>query len=210
LADEVMKLANLGHNIASVQKSMEKLAISCNGDPDCINDQRYDKVPRPSNYNDSVAPYPEGLNYENAIYAGSIGDANFHSNMSIEEIHESWPSYNRAVMDQLPNYQYYFQLEKVMNSSTNSKEVLGVIQELTWDLGIMGEEFQNNFNYMTGSEAQSMYDPLTGVQTKLVPPEKENYDYNDFTNYKASTISNFDSGLICASAWNEDTGTLCH
>lgn len=209
LADDIMKLANMGHNIALIQQSIEDHAIKCNGDELCLNNIRTKLLPKPPGYIDSASPYPASINYEKAIYAGSIGDANYHLNTPLEEIKADWPSYDPAIMNTMPNYQYYEQFKKIIDSPNYNSEVASIIKELTWDLGTIGEEFQNNYNYMSGSTTQSVYDPVTGIRKKEVPAP-EGYDYEAFKNYDASTITNFDSSLICASSANQDTGTLCH
>lgn len=209
LAEDIMKLANMGHNIALIQKSIENHALKCNGDELCLNNIRTKLVPKPDGYIDSASPYPTSMNYEKAIYAGSIGDANYHLSKPLEEIKVDWPSYNPEIMNTMPNYQYYMQFKKIMDSPNYNSEVSGIIKELTWDIGIIGEELQNNYNYMSGSPTQSMYDPITGEIEKAVPAPV-GYDYDAFKNYNASTITNFDSALICSTDSNQDTGTLCH
>jgi hypothetical protein len=212
---EVMKLASLGHNIAAIEKSIETMVNDCNHDTACVQSYLHyyhdengsiqyinnEPFPRPEGIDDRFYDYPSNLKYHDAIYLSTIG-------MMQNNKKEKPSSYTRHLNDGYYSASYIEQLESITNNSNLSDDMKGVIRELSWDLGIMGEDFQNMLSFMTNpSDTQGYFDPLTGESTSSTKPENV---VDSFQNYNASTVTNFDSALICSAGYNEDTGSFCH
>ena len=199
---EVRKLASIGHNIAAVENTLENNIIKCNGDPDCISEANTGSFPKPEGYDDTFYKFPDNAEYGiYTYYSTTIGAAQKTKTEKPEFFEQAKNKNNLAFL-------YVDQLDTVLATSGIADNIKGVIKELSWDIGVVGEEFNNNCNYLSSDEEQTYYDPLTGEMVGA--PKPDAYSYNSFQNYEASTITHFDSALVCASGNNKDTGTKCH
>jgi hypothetical protein len=199
---DVKILATTGHNIALMQNATEKVVESCNKDMDCIADYQSKLFEKPAGFNENYYSFIKEPNYFDIAASGCVGRANY--------AYEDNPyAYQEALERGELNYIYADKLRELLEKNTISDDVKGVVRELSWDIGVIGEEFQDNicFIYREGS-IMNHYDPLSGKHSILYPPEVDLID--QFENYEASTITHFDSALICASGYYEDTGTECH
>lgn len=175
--DSVKNLANLGHSMANYQQSIETKIKNCNGNSTC-------EKSAASNIDRSI------INVGEAIRASMYDTKTFEKNLS-----------NRVA------YQFVDEMNKINNDPNLSQSDINVIKELVWDIGVIGEDFQNNAAVITGTKGNAFYDPLTGEESWN---EVKTNATENFLNYGASKITHFDSALICASNKNEDSGTQCH
>ncbi|MGD9581374.1 MAG: hypothetical protein AB7V50_08365 [Vampirovibrionia bacterium] len=175
--DKVRQLANLGHLIANFEKSIEVQIKSCDGADKC-----------------------------EATAASQL-------DRGIVNVGEAMKSYLNnpfefgANKDSKVAYQFIDTLNQIKDDSNIPQNSINVIQELAWDIGVMGEDFQNNLNQLMNIPYNGFYDPLTGVDVyNTVNDDPTDY----FLNYSASKITNFNSALICANSKSEDSGSECH
>lgn len=175
--DKVKNLANLGHLMANYQQSIETKINNCNGNSAC-------EKSAASNIDRSI------INVGEAIRASMYDTKTFEKMLS-----------SRIA------YQFVDEMNKINNDPNLSQSDINVIKELVWDIGVIGEDFQNNAAAITGTKENAFYDPLTGEETydvvRIDPTE-------NFLKYGASKITHFDSALICANSSNVDSGTDCH
>ena len=82
----------------------------------------------------------------------------------------------------------------VMNNPNISPEVKGVIQKLTDDIAIMANDASSDFE---------------GLINDSLDPVKGDKAYQDFSTYRASKITHFDSALICATGKYKDINNIC-
>ncbi len=176
--DKVKKLANLGHQIASYEKTFEDKVKNCNKDNKCLK---------------SVEKSLE----RNLL---NIGEAQ-------RDYKNNKREFNKNVNEGNTAYLFVYELNKVLNDPEISQTDINVIKELAWNIGVIAEDFQNNLAGLAGSRGNRFYDPITGKSSS----EKIQGDtYENFVNYNASKITNFDSALICAAGKHTDTGKKCH
>ena len=164
--------------MANYQQSIEAKVKNCNGDYKFVKDLLASNIDR------SI------INVGEAIRASLHDQKSFKRNLS-----------NSVA------YQFIDEMNKITQDPNLSQSDINIIKELVWDIGVIGEDFQNNASAIGGSKGNAFYDPLTGEETwdQITTDPTEN-----FLNYNASKITHFDSALICASNSNEDTGTDCH
>lgn len=187
---EFKKLANIGHNLAAIQKEIEKEIKNCKGDITCMRNLENKTFPKPPGYDETYGALPAGKSYFDMRNACNIGLAmNSHSDYLAQD--------------------FVDQYKKLMNISGVDDNIKGVVRELTWDIGTIGEDFENNYSYIQwgGSYNHQLIDPLTGQF--YTEPSPTNV-INNFEKYRASKITNADSALICASGWRSDNGVNCH
>lgn len=190
-SESIKKLASLGHNIATIQKELENIVVSCNGDANCV--KSYNKKPmlKPDGYDESFMSYKE-YNYEESAFAGSIGYA--------------MGGYKRSDLA----IAFVNQYKSITDDSAIPDNIKNVITELYWSIGTIGEDFQNNYHYMSSSALGNMInDPLTG-EGKSIDRLDPGAGYENFSNYNASQVTHFDSSMICASANGREQNRQCH
>lgn len=197
-SDAIKKLSNLGHNIAVIEKNMNDMVISCNYDSTCIGNYLDQKqFAKPAGYDETYGKFPEGLTYREIIQSISLGYVKSGENSSY-----------CSSGGNLAGCAFSAQLDVVKNQAGLSDNIKGVIQELYWDIGTIGEDFKNSIQYSLMGQGNPFYDPLTGKNTTGGNCPTSPVD--DFKNYSASKISHFDSSLICASGKYVDNNTSCH
>jgi hypothetical protein len=190
LANEITTLASIGHNIALIMQEYERIYNLCSGDSVCISGYDSLPFPMPEGYDESVLSFPADATYATMLDSGAFGDVLNGENSS---------PLASAYVDQ-------FNL--IMDSSTLDDPTKGVIQELSWNIGMLGQDFQTNYGLLTG-QTVNYYDPITGLPATPVDSVFAN-PVEGFENYSASRLTNTYSSLICATGYGEDTGTTCH
>lgn len=188
LSNEITALANLGHNIALIMEEYEKIYNLCAGDTVCISSYDNQPFPKPVGYMDDVFPFPTGATYSEMLDSGSFGAVINGTNTS-------------------PLAQAFVaQYNTIANNNSVKDSVKGVIEELSWNIGTVGQDFQYNYLALTGETAK-YYDPITG---KIVTPTVYSDPVDNWANYNASKITNYNSSLICAAGYGTSTFTVCH
>lgn len=197
IVNTIMKLANNGHTMASIEKTFEQEFKNCGTDAQCIYDLMY-TTPRTPN-----VPLTATTELRDVLYHGlTVGGA-------FADYTEDPVAFQEKLAEGRNTHQFVDNLQKILAEDSLPGEVKGVIRELCWEIGIMGEEFQNNVVIATGYNGNETYDPITGEN--LVYKAPENADFIQFFHdYKASTITNVNSALICAAGYKDDTGIICH
>ena len=189
LADEIQTLAIMGHNIALIMYEFEKIYNTCSGNTLCIDSYNAQIFPMPAGYDDSVMPFPENMTYQDLLDSGAFGSAINGSNTS--PLAEAFVT----------------QLNTIMNNSSVKNEVKGVVQELSWNIGTIGQDFYSNYNSVLGNTV-SYYDPVTGQVS--TPSLVSGDPVEDFVNYSASNITHFNSAMICSVSFGTAEATTCH
>jgi hypothetical protein len=184
IANEIRLLANMGHNIALIMAEYENIYNSCSGDPVCISSFDDQPFPVPAGYDSSLLPFPAGATYKTMLDSGALGAA-----------------VNNNATSPLAGA-YVSQLNKILGTGSIDNSVKGVIEELSWNIGTVGQDFQSNYLYTVGT-TPTYYDPLTGAVTQPG-------SYTSLSNYQPSSITNVYSQLICAEGYGTDTGVYCH
>ncbi|MEW5821747.1 MAG: hypothetical protein AB1782_16250 [Cyanobacteriota bacterium] len=207
---QVMVLATTGHNIGAVEKFFENKVNSCNANEACLNalrDFNYQTITHIDGFDDRFYKFPSNIE---ALYLNDAGVLGVSRQKKIEDL----ATFQQRVDAGRLNYLYVDQFDKVMGLSGITNEIKGVISELTWSIGIMGEDFENNLEYIytpESGENDKLFDPLTGeliTNPHRTTSFSENLDM--FNNYNASRITNFNSALICSAGSFADTGTRCN
>ena len=201
-AEEIRKLATMGHNIASIQKQLEQKTLTCNGDMTCIWETTQEELTTFDAYDTRYTDVPQ---YLKGINVGMIG------NTRLQKFNEP-DKYNDNLRKNHPAAHFVETYDQLMADATLSPEAKGIIKELTWSIGMIGEEFEENFLVVlegrtVDSGEKYIEDPLT-AESVVVPVE--NNSLETITSFKSSTITNLDSALICASGQYTDSGTKCH
>lgn len=202
-ADDIKKLSNLGHNLASIEKSIEEKVKACNKDSTCVQGFRYQPLEKPANFNDSIATFPSGRDYDGMVADLAIGYERITYNND--------PTvFNEQVQNGHITAVFLNQYENVLKNPNIIDPIKGVLKELYWDIGTIGEDLNDNMAaiYTNYNGPQTTADPLTG-STFSMPGIGGNL-FDNLENYKASRISNFDSALICGAGYSSDTGSICH
>lgn len=202
-ASEVRKLANMGHNIASIQREFERIAGQCINANNCNTQYPYENqynlaFKKPADYDDSYGKYPDGISLGNVKYIGCFGGTLYDTENNGAPITSGVGSFNN---------QFISSLNTVTAMESISPQMRGVIKELCWDIGSMAEDFQNHFCFLMGGTEQGYYDPETSELLNEYPSSDPGAD---FLNLNASKISDLDSSLICAAGRLTDEGKKCH
>lgn len=207
-AEEIKKLASIGHNIAMMQKSIEELVVSCNNDPTCIENAGTKLVPKPDGYDETYFPYDSSSKYKDFGGSTNIGGI---KNL---QMYDS-AVYNEMLSRDKLSAEFVDTLDSINTNNSIPQDIKNVIKELAWDIGVIGEDFQNNVEFMAAEwfdsysllSPSTFYDPIT-LQERVEPIPQD--AISNFNNYTASKITHFDSALICVSGENTDSGTKCH
>ncbi|MEW5819623.1 MAG: hypothetical protein AB1782_05480 [Cyanobacteriota bacterium] len=189
LANEIQELANMGHSIALILQEYERIYNLCAGNSACIDGYKAQAFPMPDGFNTSVLNFPP-----NATYADLIDSAAFGSVVA--------GSYNSPLASA-----FVEQYNQIINNASVQDEVKGILQELTWGIGSVGQDFLSNYSSLTGTSI-NYYDPITGASSSaynVYPNPIDNY-----SKYNASRITNYYSTLICSTGYGLDSGTNCH
>lgn len=188
LSNEITQLANLGHNIALIMQEFENIYNTCAGDTVCISSYDNLPFPVPAGYMEEAFPFPVGATYSEMLDSGSFGAVINGTNTS--PLAQAFVS----------------QYNSISGNSTVDDAVKGVIQELSWNIGTVGQDFQYNYLALTGGTA-SYFDPITGqASTPSAFPDTA----DTWSTYNASNITNYNSSLICAAGYGTSTFTSCH
>jgi hypothetical protein len=195
-ADQVRILANMGHNLAGLEETIEATVNACNRDSACIQQAQNQPVGEILNYDSSLYQLPSSLTLKDAL----------------AQIHMSYYYDSGANKNTFGNKmaEHY---EAILDEPGIDDSMKGVIQELMWDMGVIAEDLDDNvysfwMNYNTdGTVNHAWRDPLEGANVGNTITKAP--DLN-FETYDASKITNFDSSLICAATKGSDTGKKCH
>lgn len=197
---EVRKLASLGHNIATLEKEYEKIAIGCNKDVTCIQNYNSQIIPKPAGYDEAFYPYVETTLIETATKI-PIG------------ITRRWQlkepaSYNYLYSRNYPSALFVDKYQSLMDETNLSDTQKGVIKELYWQIGKLSEDVEAGTHIAENAYSQDYCDPFTGEYTPN--PDLPENPFDIYSGYKPSSMTHVDSALICAAGYNQDTGTKCH
>lgn len=197
-SQEIKKLAELGHNIAKLQNYFEKAIVDCQGDQSCItkagNVQMSQGFWDETNFN-----FVENIPLRELLSHTKLGERHL-TNPAAAKNYVNTDNGNMS-------YIFYNQVQKVMNDPSFDQQTKNVVQELSWDIASIAEEFKNNVDFMTGSSNRATCDFITQECSGIKNP---GITVEDFASYKSSTITNFDSALICAAGKHTDSGASCH
>jgi hypothetical protein len=203
LANEIQKLAVYGHNIAALEREYENKINACNGNYDCIKALDTSPVSMPDGFNEMFASFPAGLTYADLQNITCIGKAQFIKNSDPSSFSNNLSGNHTAFV-------FVNQLDQVLGSSNIDDGLKGIIKELSWGIGAIGEDFQNNIQVLGGDRReQTFYDPITGQASSEPAVDSANALAN-YQNYNASKITHLDSSIICASGGNVDSGVDCN
>lgn len=202
-AEEVKKLATLGHNIAVMERQYEEQAQSCNYDAGCLKAFN-DKMPSiPQGYDTTYYSTPlGGLTNYNLAHSGCIGMFKALKN-------DGDSQYQTDLNKNHPAALFVDTFDALISRNDLDDSTKGIITELYYNIGIIGEDLENNYSlaYDAVTNSDSSYDPLTGAAFS----QRRTTDIQTtFETYNASTITHFDSALICAAGGNTDSGVNCN
>lgn len=193
-AEEVKKLATIGHNIAVVEKQIEEKVLACNKNKACLTTLMQQTPEKPTDFDETYYPYT-GYSYYNLkhhVEVGLITDPDF------------------AITTDMANssaYKLKEQYETVMNGQL-PQNTKNVIQQLYKHIGMIGETFQIGIEQASyGDQGFESHDPLTGLSSS--DPNVPDDPLDIFEGYKSSTYTHFDSALICAAGQLPDNGQKC-
>lgn len=200
---DLKELASLGHNIATFQKAYEDLYKTCNYSATCINQEVeaqgtsiFDGYEFDTTY--ASVPYDT-----DPLYTVSLGEMRMlQQNQGITQ-HLQAGSYSALMMTKF---------DQIMNNPQLDPVTKNVVEELYWDIGTISEDFETTISRIVKEQETAnppSYDPLTGeTYTPEAATQRTFEEY--LTSYRASSITNLDSALICAAGKHQDTGTKCH
>lgn len=203
---DIMVLATIGHNIASVQRSFEKMLDDCNWDDACINNVKnnFDNtiMQKPEGYDERFFKFPPNTSLLDITHSIAIGNIKYDLNNNSSILQSNL---NKGHIGTT----YINTYEKLMSSNELDDQTKGIIQELYWDIGVVSEDISNVMlrTFAKGNMGVITTDPITGIKGPSDLPVRPQDFY---TSYNASKITNFDSALICASGNFQNTGNSCH
>ena len=134
-SEKIKELSSMASNIAVVEHVFEGMVNSCNGNETCIrslDSKLNDTFPKPASYDETYSKFPQGATYNDMLYSGCFGEASSDSEFINRNI-------NLAV-------KYLDKLQEIKSEANVSKEVKSVIDELSWSIGTIGEDFEDNYN----------------------------------------------------------------
>lgn len=226
-AEEIKKLASLGHNMALIEEEFERVYDECTTQTaehprHCIYgyygtlytgemgwQEWGEPFPKPAGFDETYIQFPADLDYLEAISVLRVGEAR---NLQIENPTQFANKYNTGSS---LNTSFVTAMDSVTSSSTIPDNVKNVVNELAWSVGTVGEDFWTNmYNLGAASgndvhqQSNWVYDPITGAETKV--STTKNLGFSNIDNYSASRVTHLDSSLICASGKGNSTGTSCH
>lgn len=198
-ANDVKKLASLGHNVAVIQKGIDDIVKTCNYEKNCIEDQFNKTTISLEGFDTRFSNEPKNIKIYDVIHETHLGLA--------WRSPESLGGYK--MRDDALSYQMRDHFSNVMNNPTLDSSSKSVIQELYWQMGIIGEWNESNLRYLMGvpSGGDSLDDPLTGEPTL---PNLKGDPIDVYKNFNAPQLTHYDSALICAAGKNHDSGEKCH
>jgi hypothetical protein len=201
---EVRKLANLGHGLGATEKEIELQINNCNYDAGCIKALMTNAVSIPDGFDETYYEFPSNHNYSSILGSMCVGCARSY------KISDD-PQYYDKVNSNYPGYLFTDQIDIVSNLSGIDNSVKNVIKELSWTIGVLGEDFAYNINFANGEHQEHEYiyfnDPLTAEGIKKDVPSDP---LLSLKNYDASNYVNLNSSLICASGAGNDDLKACH
>lgn len=200
---KIKKMANLGHNIASLERKFESTINTCGSNNECLSNFLAAPSEAPADFDENYGNFPTDENNYMALYRSvTIGTAQ-------QQYNENKAYYNKELARGLAGHEYIDTFNKIMEQDNLPNDVKGILQELTWQMGTMAEDFQNNVNLFNDPTIENGFcDPITGELSGITPPEGDTLKI--FQNYDASQVTDLDSSLICASGYMPDSGKKCH
>jgi hypothetical protein len=189
--EEIRVLANAGHNFGIIEREFEKVAQICGTDWSCM--ESYQEKPFPA-LNELDLTYAD-------IYEDSDKDyAHFINLMLVDwwekcdaggNVCPNGATHNPPPREKFPiAFKFIDYRNSVINNSELPPSVRGVVDELTWNIKQMASDYHKIFD-------TDHYD------------EKDD-NLEQYDDYNASSITHFDSALICASGKFTDEGKKCH
>ena len=171
-SEAIKKLASFTHNIAVVEKEVEKIANECNYDDNCMD-------------NAIINNTLEGVSEFDTTYM-DYPDSHFQHLLNGLEMEYLKKNPERMSYYPLTN-NYYTQLAIVNDDLVISDSVKGIINELTWDIDAIGQGFHN----LTDVSGDS------GISCASLP----SYNASGITHFDSALIcasgNNTDTGTKC-------------
>ncbi len=182
-AEELKKLASIAYNMSLIHKDSENTINNCQTDSDCYFNKAVSTFSKPEGYDETYYSFTENLEAQ-SYYSGSMSLA-YAKYVEMYE-HPSAFQYN------LDNNQLAFlfqdQLSSIMQNDNFSSSMKGVIETLSRDIGIIGQDLYTlYYSAEWPGNPMAMRDPLTGEEW---PPVTYNTPLQDFQNYNAASINN--------------------
>lgn len=195
-ASLIRDIANYAHTLALLEKHLENTAISCDFEPDCI-----------TTYSDREVSIP-GVK-ENAT------ERNFSDYLCLGEAKYKYiykpDDFNDRLQSKYTAYQYYAKMAQLLESNTADPAIVRLVDELSANIAILGEEFDNNYGYLEADWSTfSYYDYKTNNSYSEKAPSTIELIKDNFKNYTTSATTNLDAQLICATGEKSDDGTSCN
>lgn len=202
-ADQIRTLANLEHSLATFQNIVEKELSSCAKSDTAVNcwNNIYSKPISDFTTDPNLLdPYNPDRSLNTVLTHIELGEVN---NSGINQIQEQ--SDNHMIAGMLIESYYTIQ-----NNQNLDPSVKATVQELTYNIAIMAENFQNQMEIIEDPTASSNYtDFLTGeavIQDATDHPP----DMEFFNAYNASKVTNLNAALTCAAGNYDDIKNKCH
>jgi hypothetical protein len=200
-SSQVQLLANLGHNLAAIEKEAEKAINSCivsSDNQSCVNNLWDTEIGSIDGFNYSIQPN-NMKTLGDYIWGTSLGYP-----AALKQSGSS--TYDELKAQGQTNVKMYEIMEQIKANPNLDETAKSVIQELYWHIGAVGEDFENNIRFLKG-ESSGVHDPLIGGSKGTAMPD-DPVDF--FKNYSGSKVTHYDSAIICATGKYSDTGTSCH
>lgn len=181
-SNEVLKLATLGHNLARMEEAIEEAVKACDGNKKCVEKLHESSFPKPPGFDETYVKFPNDIRYTEAIRSLTLGGV-------MRDVNKNHYNSNNA-----PGHAFVDQYLKVANSSNFDSPTKSIITELYKNIGILGEDFQNNFTHTKEDGKQHIFDPLTGKDLGASNRAKDPIDA--FLQPQTSRITDINSTLI--------------
>ena len=198
-SEDVKRLATLGHNVAVAQKAIDTIVSNCNYEENCISRALYNSTASdiPGFQPESIGIPPNTQNID-LLHETLLGTAKIE-----------WSPSMLALRPNSLNKEMNKTLEVVLANPSLDSQSKSIIQELYWQLGMIGEKNESNIKYLMGAsiDLDRIDDPLTGQSTL---PSWNDDPIQQYKILDAPQISHYDSALICAAGKHHDSGESCH
>lgn len=194
---EIKKFASIGHNIATLEKEYEKIFNSCNKDLSCIKNKINGNVSLPEGYDDTFYPFT------------SINYSDFNSTLSVGVLKSNYyNNYASSLNNNYPGALFIDKYESLMKSDID-KNTKGILTEMYWQIGKLTEDVEAGLYYAKNDVyGQDYHDPITGVGSEN--PDLPSSPFEIFNGYKPSSLTHFDSSIICTAGKFKDSGKRCN
>lgn len=205
-ADDVRTLANVMHNVASVESLLETKAKHCSsaaeGFEECMNNLRFEVCPEPEGFNQNYSNHDNNNSFETTLQnlklAQKLNDYNTYCTSNSDTVA---CSFAKSYGD-------------ILEDNNIEQQTKNVVKELSYAVSTMAEQMVTMVHMSSGAynEDESLLGEQ-GVNSDMqttYDADTAPFTYEDFKNYNAGTITNLDAALTCAAGSGEDTGNSCH